>query len=78
VGKLDGPANLQKEGNPLRDRQAVLLTEAVDGYPMHELHRQKKVAFLGNSAIQEAADVWMLQPGQYLPLLAESLPKYIR
>ena len=55
----------------------LLLTEAMDGSPIHILHHQIQIALGGDAAIQQAGNIRMLQPGQNLPLLTESFAEEI-
>ena len=74
VGKLDSLADPQEKSlSRFWDREAAPLAEAMDGNAIHILHDQIQVAFSGDAAIQQAGNIRMLQAGQNLAFLAESL-----
>src|SRR3989304_1647566 len=71
VGDLNRGANLAKELQPFRYRQLLLVAVLVDRLSLDVLHDQERPAVLGRAAGVELGDVWMVDRGQDLPLVAE-------
>ena len=71
VGDLNRGANLAKELQPFRYRQLLLVAVLVDRLSLDVLHDQEQPSVLGRAAVVELGDVWMVDRGQDLPLVAE-------
>jgi len=71
VGDLNRGANLAKELQPFRYRQLLLVAVLVDRLSLDVLHDQERPSVLGRATVVELGDVWMVDRGQDLPLVAE-------
>src|ERR1700685_2360849 len=73
MGELDSFTNANKKLDPLWNGEVLLIAEAVDRHAVHIFHGQIQIAILRDATIEKARYIRMLQAGENLPLLAESL-----
>jgi hypothetical protein len=73
VSVVYGGAEAAEKFQPLRDRQSVRLTIAIDGLAFDQLHHEVGKAILGCATVNESRDIRVLQTGQNLSLVLEAL-----
>src|SRR5262245_59778833 len=75
---VHGCANLLEQQQPWPRTKFMFRTKLVDGRPIDEIHHKIWQASPSRSAIDDAGNIDVVQSGQYLALLAETLYQRIR
>src|ERR1019366_2120920 len=75
--KLNRAAYMLEELKALGEGEMVLGAVLGDGDSVDVLHREERLAGVGNSSIEEVGDVRMDQPGEDLTLLQEAVSKHV-
>ena len=78
VRVVDGVADLPEEAQAFVDGRVPLVAEAVDGQPLDVLHDEVGEPVLGRPAVEQARDVWVVQGGENLALVAEAAEDEVR
>ncbi len=71
VGRMHGGTHAAEERQPFLERQAMPVAVQVDAFAVHVLHDEIRDAVAGRAAIEQAADVAMVEARQDLALGAQ-------
>src|ERR1035441_2908796 len=71
VGELNRTAHLHEESQLVSKRRLLRTHVPIDRDAFDILHDEVEHAVIAHTTVQHSCNVGMLQPGQYLPFLAE-------
>ena len=69
---VDRIADRAKEFQSFGDVQLMAVAITVERLPFDVLHHEVRQAVFSSSAIEQSADVWMIECGEYLSLFAKT------
>jgi hypothetical protein len=75
---LHGRTNLNEEFQPLGNRKLVGVAIFVDRQAFDQVHHKVGHTILRRAAIEQPSDVWMIEAGQDLPLILETIDDKVR